>query len=122
VVLVSLGLGRLRLPGLCRALAAAIAAAARFHALAAVHPAVAVPVRAAIAVHRMTLVFVMLPPLALRHLVPGITGLTRRRGSAVLLVLAMVLVLWCGRGRLGRGRHGARKSNHADNDLHLKIS
>jgi hypothetical protein len=120
----SLRLARLRLAGLRGTLPAAVAAAARRHALAAVHPAVAVPVRAAIAVHGVTLMLVVLPVLglALRHLVPGMAGLTPRRDIAVLLVLGMVRVLLSRRGRLGRGRHCERKRDRTDKNLHLEIS
>jgi hypothetical protein len=122
VVLVSLRLGRLLLARLCAPLLAAIAAASRRHALAAIHPAVAVPIGAAIAVHGVALMLVVLPALALRHMVPGMAGLTRWRGSSVLPMLAMVLVLRRGRRGLSRSRYGERKRDRTDKNLHLKIS
>jgi hypothetical protein len=121
VVLVSLRPGWLLLGGLLAPLLAA-SAASTGHALTAVHPAVAVPVGAAIAVHGVTLVLVMLAALllAIRRPMLGMAGMARRRGIAVLLVLRMVLMLWCRRRRLRGGRHGERKRDRTDNNLHVK--
>jgi hypothetical protein len=121
VVLVTLRLGRLLLSGPSAPLLAAIAAAASGHVLAAVHPAVAVPVRAAIAAHSVALMLVMLTALllALWGLVPAIAGVPRR---SLRLVLRMVLVRLCRRGRLSGGRHGERKRDRTDKNLHFKVS
>jgi hypothetical protein len=121
VVLVSLRLSRLRLSSSAAA-ALAATAAARSHAFAAVHSAVAIAVRAAVAAHRVALMLVVLTARSLRHLVPRMARLTRRRGSAVLLVLTMVLMLLCRRGSLGCGWHGERKRNRTNEDLHLNVS
>jgi hypothetical protein len=123
VVLVSLGLSRLRRLGLCRTAAAlAATAAARSHVLAAIHPAVAVAVRTAVPPRRVTLVLTRLAAmlLARRHLVPGMARLTSRRDIAVLLVLRMGLVRLCRRRRLSGDRHGERKRDRTDKYLHLK--
>jgi hypothetical protein len=69
VVLVSLGLcgllSRLRLSRPAAAALAATAAGAGRHILAAVHPAVAVPVGAAVAAHGVTLMLTVLAALLL---------------------------------------------------------
>jgi type VI protein secretion system component VasK len=129
VVLVSLGLCRLLLCrlGLSRPSAAALAATAAStcdHVFAAVHPAVAVPVRAAVAAHGVTLMLISLAALLLarRHLIPGVARMASMGGAALLLVLAMALVRLCRGRRLSGDRHGERKRDRTDKNLHLDVS
>jgi hypothetical protein len=118
----SLRLGRLLLSRLSAAGLAAIAPATRSHVLAAVHYAVAVPVGAAAPAHGVALMLVV-PALrlTLRRLVPSVASMSGMAGTALRLVLRVVLVLCRGR-RLSGGRHGERKRNRTDNNLHLKVS
>ena len=94
VVLVSLRLRRLLLSRPAATALAATAASTCGHVLAAVHPAVSVPVGAAIAAHGVTLLLARLRALLLacRHLVSGMGRMTSMAGTALLLVLGMALV------------------------------
>ncbi|HEX8642964.1 MAG TPA: hypothetical protein VF702_03525 [Allosphingosinicella sp.] len=115
-------LSRLRLS---RPAATALAAtAAARHALAAVHPAVAVPVRTAATAHVVALRLAVLATLLLtrRRLVPGMARVPGLGGCALRLVLRMVLVRLCRRRRLGGGRHGERKRDRTGKNLHLNVS
>jgi len=91
----------------------------RGHLLAAVHLAIAVLIGAAAILHGMALMLVMW--LTRRHLVPRVVCL-RGSGAAALLVLRMVLVLRLQRRSLGDGRHGERKRERTDKNLHFNFS